>query len=269
MTRTRRDAARASGLLAKIVEHKRAEVAARRGIRPLADVRRAAESAAASRGFKEAVDARNPAVVAEIKRASPSEGVIRTEFDPTTIAMSYERSGAACLSVLTDERYFMGSDDHLRVARDATALPALRKDFIVDPYQVYESRALGADCLLLIAAALDAAQLAELACLGGESGLDVLVEVHDDAELEAALKFEAKLVGINNRDLSTFRTSLDTALDLLDAVPEDVTVVVESGIRTPGDVRRLREAGVRAFLVGTAFMREPDPGGALERLFGG
>lgn len=207
-------------------------------------------------------------MVAEIKRASPSAGVIRTGFDPAAIATSYERSGAACLSVLTDERYFMGGDGHLADARAATDLPALRKDFIVDPYQVYESRALGADCLLLIAAALDVSRLADLARLGSEIGLEVLIEVHDDHELEAALQLEAKLVGINNRDLATFQTSLETTVDLLDAVPEDVTVVAESGIRTPDDVRLLREAGVRAFLVGTAFLRESDPGKALERLFG-
>ena len=265
MKAAKRDAGH--GILAEIVEQKRAEIASRRGSRPLADVRRAAETATATRGFAEAIRTRDPAVIAEIKRASPSEGVIRPEFDPAAIAVSYQRAGAACLSVLTDERYFMGCDRHLDEARNVTRLPVLRKDFIVDPYQVYESRALGADCLLLIAAALDGGQLGDLAQLGDEVGLDVLVEVHDGPELEAALDLGVKLVGINNRDLSTFTTSLDTTIDLLGTVPDDVTVVTESGIRTPGDVHRLRDAGVHAFLVGTAFMREGDPGKALERLF--
>lgn len=256
------------GILAEIVEHKRTEVATRRGIRSLVDVRRAAAAAAPARGFAEAIKASDPAVIAEIKRASPSEGVIRTEFDPADIATSYEGAGAACLSVLTDERYFMGSDRHLGEARNVTRLPTLRKDFIVDHYQVYESRALGADCLLLIAAALDDGQLGDLAQLGDDVGLDVLVEVHDGRELDAALDLGAKLVGINNRDLSTFRTNLDTTIDLLRVIPDAVTVVTESGIHTPDDVRRLRDAGVHAFLVGTAFMREGDPGKALERLFG-
>ena len=256
------------GILAEIVEHKCSEVATRRAVRPLPEVRGTAEASRVPRGFANAIETRDPAVIAEIKRASPSEGVIRGEFDPASIAMSYERAGAACLSVLTDERYFMGCDGHLEEARNATKLPALRKDFIVDPYQVYESRALGADCLLLIAAALDDRQLADLARLAGELGLDVLIEVHDRGELEAALDLEPKIVGINNRDLSTFTTNLDTTIDLLSVIPDAVTVVTESGVHTPDDVRRLRDAGVRAFLVGTAFMREPDPGKALERLFG-
>lgn len=262
------DRDRQEGILAEIVAHKRAEVASRRGTRPFADVRRDAEAATPTRGFAEAIKTHDPAVIAEIKRASPSEGVIRTEFDPAGIAMSYEGAGAACLSVLTDERYFMGCDGHLEEARRVTRLPALRKDFIVEAYQVYESRALGADCLLLIAAALDAGQLGDFAQLGNEVGLDVLVEIHDGGELEAALDLGAKLVGINNRDLATFATSLDTTIDLLGTVPDDVTVVTESGIHTHDDVRRLRDAGVHAFLVGTAFMREPDPGNALQRLFG-
>lgn len=261
-------AAQPGGILAEIVEHKRAEIASRCRDRPLADVRRAAEAAPATRGFAEAISTRDPAVIAEIKRASPSEGVIRDEFDPADIARSYEQAGAACLSVLTDERYFMGRDRHLGEARNVSRLPALRKDFVVDPYQVYESRALGADCLLLIAAALDGRQLGDLAHLGNELGLDVLVEVHDGPELDTALGRGAALVGINNRNLSTFTTRLDTTIDLLGAVPDDVTVVTESGIHTADDVRRLRDAGVHAFLVGTAFMREPDPGKALQRLFG-
>lgn len=257
-----------AGILAEIVKHKRAEVASRRGVRPFADVRRDAEAATPTRGFAEAIQASDPAVIAEIKRASPSEGVIRTEFDPADIAASYQRAGAACLSVLTDERYFMGCDRHLGTARNVTRLPTLRKDFIVDPYQVYESRALGADCLLLIAAALEDRQLGDFARLAAELGIDVLIEVHDRGELEAALDLEPKLVGINNRDLSTFTTNLNTTIDLLGEIPDAVTVVTESGIHTPDDVRRLRDAGVHAFLVGTAFMREGDPGKALERLFG-
>ncbi|MDE0038186.1 MAG: indole-3-glycerol phosphate synthase TrpC [Gammaproteobacteria bacterium] len=268
MNPAKRDRRRSEGILAEIVAHKRNEVAFRRGVRPLADVRRDAEAASAARGFAEAIKASDPAVIAEIKRASPSEGVIRTEFDPADIATSYEGAGATCLSVLTDERYFMGCDRHLEETRNVTTLPALRKDFIVDHYQVYESRALGADCMLLIAAALDDGQLGDLAQLGDEVGLDVLVEVHDGRELDAALDLGARLVGINNRDLSTFTTNLDTTIDLLSVIPDAVTVVTESGIHTPDDVRRLRDAGVHAFLVGTAFMREGDPGRALQRLFG-
>ncbi|MYA15862.1 MAG: indole-3-glycerol phosphate synthase TrpC [Gammaproteobacteria bacterium] len=268
MNQPRRIAARSSGILDEIVAHKRTEVAARRAELPFADVRRAAECAPSRRGFMKAIATRNPAVIAEIKRASPSEGVIRVDFDPAAIARSYERAGAACLSILTDERYFMGADGHLAEARDAVGLPVLRKDFIVDPYQVYESRALGADCLLLIAAALEDARLSDLASLGREVGLDVLIEVHDDEELQTALDLDAGLVGINNRDLATFATSLDTTISLLGLIPDDITVVTESGIHTAADVRRLRDAGVHAFLVGTAFMRERDPGQALERLFG-
>ena len=268
MSLTKRDPAQPGGILAEIVEHKRAEIACRRRVRPLAEVRRPAEAAPLPRGFAKALRTRDPAVIAEIKRASPSEGVIRAEFDPASIATSYERAGAACLSVLTDERYFMGGDSHLEAARNATKLPALRKDFIVDPYQVYESRALGADCLLLIASALDDSQLGDLARLATELGLDVLIEVHDRDELEAALDLKPKIVGINNRDLSNFTTNLDTTIRLLSVIPDAVTVVTESGIHTPDDVRRLQDAGVHAFLVGTAFMRERDPGAALERLFG-
>ena len=209
-----------------------------------------------------------PAVIAEIKRASPSEGVIREHFNPQAIASGYAQAGASCLSVLTDQRFFQGDDAHLVAARAACALPVLRKDFIVEEYQVYETRALGADCLLLIAAALEPGQLVELNRLAEEIGLDVLIEVHDRAELERALALEPRVVGINNRDLATFTTSLETTLDLLDDVPDEVSVVTESGIHTPGDVCRMRGAGVHAFLVGTAFMRAADPGAALQRLFG-
>ena len=257
-----------SGALARITAHKRTEIAARRAATPLAAVRQRAESAAPARGFLAALNAHQPAVIAEIKRASPSAGVIRADLDPAAIAKSYESAGAACLSVLTDEQFFQGADHHLCSARAACRLPALRKDFIVDPYQVYETCALAADCLLLIVAALDAAQLPDLAQLAGELGLDVLVEVHDRGELERALALEPQLLGINNRNLATFETSLDTTIDLIDAAPSGVTVVAESGIHTSDDVRRLRAAGVEAFLVGTAFMRAADPGAALRQLFG-
>lgn len=257
-----------SGVLAAIVEHKREDVAYRRSRRSLADVRRDAESAPPARAFAAAVARSRPAVIAEIKRASPSEGLIREEFDPAAIAESYERAGAACLSVLTDERFFQGADHHLRTARAACRLPTLRKDFVVDAYQVYESRALGADCLLLIVAAFDAAELKDLAQLAADISFDTLIEVHDRVELELALAQQPRLVGINNRDLATFATNLDTTIDLLTEIPPGITVVTESGIHTSDDVRRLRAAGVHAFLVGTAFMRASDPGAALRRLFG-
>ena len=255
-------------VLDEIVANKHEEVAARRRQRPLAEVRRAAEHMPPARGFLSAVSTKRPAVIAEIKRASPSAGLIRTNFDPAAIAASYERAGAACLSVLTDERYFQGADSHLEAARSACRLPVLRKDFIVDAYQVFETRALGADCLLLIVSALPPAKLAELAALANEVGLDVLIEVHDLGELETALALSPRLLGINNRNLRTFATCLQTTIDLLDAVPNGIKVVAESGIATPEDVRRLRQAGVEAFLVGTSFMREADPGAALQRLFG-
>ena len=255
-------------ILAEIIEHKRAHLRAVKAARPLGAVRRDAEDAAPARRFADRIVADRPAVIAEIKRASPSEGVIREHFNPQAIASGYAQAGASCLSVLTDQRFFQGDDAHLVAARAACALPVLRKDFIVDEYQVYETRALGADCLLLIAAALKPGQLVELNRLAEEIGLDVLIEVHDRAELERALALEPRIVGINNRDLATFTTRLETTLDLLDHVPNDVSVVTESGIHTPGDVCRMRGAGVHAFLVGTAFMRAADPGAALQRLFG-
>lgn len=256
------------GILAEIIEHKRSEICHRRVARPLTSVRRDAESAGARRGFADRVVEDRPAVIAEVKRASPSEGVIRADFDPAAIARAYASAGASCLSVLTDERFFKGADAYLGAAREACDLPVLRKDFVVDAYQVYETRALGADCLLLIVAALDSGELRELDALTRETGLDVLIEVHDRAELDRALALAPRLVGINNRDLATFATTLDTTIELVDAVPDGVTVVTESGIHTPGDVHRILAAGVHAFLVGTAFMREPDPGAALQRLFG-
>ena len=207
------------------------------------------------------------AVIAEIKKASPSKGVIREDFDPVAIAEAYQRGGAACLSVLTDRDFFQGHEDYLSAAREACDLPVIRKDFIVDPYQVVEARAIGADCILLIVAALDDATLAELDAAARELGMDVLVEVHDRTELERALRLELDLVGINNRNLRTFETRLETTLDLLDAVPPGCLVVTESGIHGRADVARMRASGVHAFLVGEAFMRAEDPGAELQYLF--
>ena len=256
------------GILAEIIEHKRTETRALKAARPLATVRRDAEDAAPARPFADRVRTHRPAVIAEIKKASPSEGVIRADFDPQAIARDYASAKASCLSVLTDKRFFHGGDAHLVAARAACTLPVLRKDFIVDEYQVYETRALGADCLLLIVGALEAAQLADFNRLAREVGLDVLIEVHDRMELDRALALEPRIVGINNRDLATFTTRLETTLGLLDDVPDDVGVVTESGIHTPQDVCRMLDAGVNAFLVGTAFMRAASPGAALQRLFG-
>ncbi len=256
------------GVLARIVEHKRSEVAARRKALPLAATRERAERAPPVRGFRAALDRRRPAVIAELKKASPSAGVIRACFDAAAIAESYARAGAACLSVLTDERFFQGADRHLREARSASDLPVLRKDFIVDAYQLYESRALGADCVLLMASVLERAALADFARLATTLGLDVLFEVHDRAELDTVLSLQPALIGVNNRDLRTFEICLNTTTALRGHVPADVTVVAESGIHTRADVRRLRAAGVHAFLVGTAFMRQADPGDALTALFG-
>ena len=256
------------GILAEIIEHKRAETGARKAARPLAEIRRDAEDAAPARPFADRVVADRPAVIAEIKKASPSEGVIRADFDPQAIAADYASAKASCLSVLTDQRFFHGSDAHLVAASNACALPILRKDFIVDEYQVYETRALGGDCVLLIVAALESAELVDLNRLAQDIGLDVLIEVHDRSELQQALALGPRIVGINNRDLATFTTRLETTLDLLEAVPDDVSVVTESGIHTPQDVCRMLDAGVHAFLVGTAFMREASPGAALQRLFG-
>ncbi|MEK9891998.1 MAG: indole-3-glycerol phosphate synthase TrpC, partial [Pseudomonadales bacterium] len=208
-----------------------------------------------------------PAVIAEIKKASPSKGVIRADFDPVAIASSYERGGAACLSCLTDEHYFQGHDEYLKAARQATQLPVLRKDFVIDAYQVAEAYALGADCILLIAAILDSSALADLYVQAQEMGLDVLIEVHDEKECEQALSLAPPLLGINNRNLHDFSVSLQTTLDLLPSIPPGTLLVTESGIQTTKDVRTMQSAGVKAFLVGEAFMREPSPGRALEALF--
>jgi indole-3-glycerol phosphate synthase len=260
-----------STILDTILLRKRNEVAERRERVSLFELKARAASMPPTRGFADAIAARiaagDPAVIAEVKKASPSKGVIRADFDPAAIARSYAAGGAACLSVLTDIDFFQGSDDTLRQARAACALPVLRKDFIVDAYQLHEARALGADCVLLIAAALDDVQLAEYAFIAGELGMDVLVEVHDLDELERALPIPARLLGINNRNLKTFEVSLQTTLDLKEAVPRDRVLVTESGILARADVALMRGAGVHAFLVGEAFMRQPDPGVALRELF--
>ena len=259
-------------ILHRILARKREEVAERAEQRSQAELERTAKTAAAARGFYVHMAKRikdgDAAVIAEIKKASPSKGVIRADFSPADIARSYERGGASCLSVLTDVDFFHGCDDYLVEARAACKLPVLRKDFTVDPYQVFEARALGADCILLIVAALEDAALGELCSLGNRVGLDVLVEVHDGEELERALKLPTKLIGINNRNLRDFHTSLDTTLDLIPAVPKDRLLITESGIRNEDDVLTMRAEGVHAFLVGETFMRADDPGAELERLFG-
>ena len=260
-------------ILDKIVAVKREEIAAAKKKVPLEAMRADAESRVLTRGFEEAlrrkIAAGRAAVIAEVKKASPSKGVLRPDFIPADIAQSYAEHGAACLSVLTDRQFFQGQPDYLKQARASCDLPVLRKDFLVDPYQVYESRAMGADCILLIAACLDDGQMAELEAIARSLDMTVLVEVHDGAELQRALKLRTPLVGINNRNLRTFEVSLDTTLGLLAEVPKDKLLVTESGILTAADVRRMREAGVHAFLVGEAFMRADEPGEALAALFGG
>ena len=260
-----------SDILDRIVAVKNEEVAAARAAHPATQVEAAARAASPARGFARALQAKiaagNAAVIAEIKKASPSKGVLRESFDPPAIAASYERAGAACLSVLTDRPFFQGAPEFLVEARAACAMPALRKEFIIDEYQVVESRALGADAILLIVAALDDARLAALEACAVDLGMDVLVEVHDLDELERALQVPAPLLGINNRNLRTFDVSLDTTLALRDAVPGDRILVTESGISTRADVAKMREAGVHAFLVGEALMRQRDPGAALRELF--
>jgi indole-3-glycerol phosphate synthase len=258
-------------VLRRILEVKAGEIAAARARAPLEDVRRAAEAAPPVRDFHAALEAKIAAghagVIAEVKKASPSKGVLRADFDPAAIGRSYAAGGAACLSVLTDVQFFQGAPEFLRMARDASGLPCLRKDFIVDPYQVYEARALHADCILLIVAALDQARMVELEALALALGLQVLVEVHDANELERALKLRTPLIGINNRNLRTFETSLRTTLDLLPGLPPGRRVITESGILHREDVAAMRQAGVHAFLVGEAFMRAAEPGKELERLF--
>jgi indole-3-glycerol phosphate synthase len=250
-------------ILERIVAAKRAEIAAAKVRTP--DVK--LHGAPPLRDFVAALRAKRPAVIAEVKRASPSKGLLRADFDPAAIARSYEKAGAACMSVLTDREFFQGAPEHLSAARAACALPTLRKDFVIDPYQVRESRALGADCILLIVACLEDAQLRELEGAALDLGMAVLVEVHDGAELERALHLKTPLIGINNRNLRTFETRLDTTLGLLPRVPKGRIVVTESGILSPNDVAQMRAQGVDTFLVGEAFMRAPDPGAALRQLF--
>lgn len=258
-------------ILDRIVRRKREEVAERMARVPMARLHDLAATQEPPRGFVDAlrrrVKAGDPAVIAEIKRASPSKGLIRADWDVPAIAKSYEAGGAACLSVLTDIDFFQGADEFLVAARDACALPALRKDFTVDEYQVVEARALGADAILLIVAALDDAQLATLHAMARGLGLDVLVEVHDRRELERALKLGIDLVGINNRDLHTFEITLDTTYKMLPLIPADVLVVTESGINSKQDVAAMRAKNVNAFLVGESFMRAPEPGAKLRELF--
>lgn len=260
-------------ILKKIVQRKREEIAQRQAALPLnALIEQLAGIDNPTRGFAQAIadqiERGEAGVIAEIKKASPSKGVIRTDFRPAEIAASYQRGGAACLSVLTDIDFFQGSDDYLKQARAACNLPVIRKDFIIDPYQVYEARLIGADCILLIVSCLDDDALLELNTLAHRLGMDVLVEVHDAEELQRALPLNNRLIGINNRNLRSFEVSLDTTLDLLTQIPPDRIVVTESGIHTDADVARMRRHGVHAFLVGEAFMRAADPGEKLAGLFG-
>ena len=261
-----------SDILDKIVAVKRQEVAAARKRMSLETIRSDAESRVLTRDFVGALKAKiaagKPAVIAEIKKASPSKGVLRADFIPADIAQSYAEYGAACLSVLTDVQFFQGEVDYLKQARASCQLPVLRKDFMVDPYQIYESRSMGADCILLIAACLDDAQMTDLEAIARSLDMAVLVEVHDGAELERALKLKTPLIGINNRNLKTFGVSLDTTLALRASVPADRLLITESGILSRDDVLRMGAAGVNAFLVGEAFMRAPEPGEALAALFG-
>jgi indole-3-glycerol phosphate synthase len=260
-----------SDILNKILATKAEEVAAARHIEPLEVVREAAELLPPARDFVGAIRAKiaahQPAVIAEIKKASPSKGVIRADFRPAEIAASYAAGGAACLSVLTDKEYFQGSPEYLKAARDACDLPVLRKDFMIDPYQVYEARAMGADCILLIVAALSLAQMRELEDIAMQLGMAVLVESHDGDELDISLQLKTPLIGINNRNLRTFETRLETTIDLMEEIPVDRIVVTESGILTPAAVALMRAHEVETFLVGEAFMRADDPGAELARLF--
>ncbi len=260
-----------SDILERILATKRAEIVSAQHSKPLAALEQLARQAPPPRDFVASVRAKTsaglPAVIAEIKKASPSKGLLRPDFRPAEIARSYETHGAACLSVLTDKDYFQGSPEYLQQARAACSLPVLRKDFMLDVYQVFEARAMGADCILLIAAAVSLPRMLELERIAQDLGMAVLVEVHDAAELEAGLELRTPLLGINNRNLRSFETKLETTLDLLDRIAQDRVVVTESGIATPGDVRRMRRHGVNAFLVGESFMRASDPGAELERLF--
>jgi indole-3-glycerol phosphate synthase len=258
-------------ILRKILARKVEEVTERRAIDSLGSLETRIQEQPPVREFcaqlQQRVAAGEPAVIAEVKKASPSKGVIREDFQPAQIAQSYSTGGASCLSVLTDKDFFQGAEEYLQQAREACDIPVLRKDFTVDPYQVVEARAIGADAVLLIVAALEDEQMRELAATAAEVGLDVLVEVHNRAELERALELSTPLVGINNRDLHTFKTRLETTLELLPHIPEDRLVITESGIHTPQDVALMRENNVQSFLVGEAFMRAPEPGEKLKELF--
>lgn len=258
-------------ILRRIITRKREEIRQRAEITSLSQLRDQHGAASPVRGFIQSLEAKisvgEAAVIAEIKKASPSKGVLREDFHPADIARSYAQGGAACLSVLTDHDFFQGSEDYLREARAACQLPVIRKDFIIDPYQVYEARVIGADCILLIVAALQDPQLVELAQLARELGMDVLMEVHDGPELERALATGVRLIGVNNRDLRSFEVRIETTLELLDKVPGDRLLVTESGILTKADLEKMRAAQVNIFLVGEAFMRASDPGQALHELF--
>jgi len=258
-------------ILKKIINRKHQEITERQKSVSLNTLIESAKTASPVRGFvasmQSNIDAGTPAVIAEIKKASPSKGVMRESFNPAEIAKSYEEGGASCLSILTDIDFFQGSDEYLKQARNACSLPVIRKDFIIDPYQVYEARAMGADCILLIVAVLDNRKLNQLYSLATALGMDVLIEVHDEEELLRSLPLDAVLVGINNRNLRTFETSLHTTIDLLPQIPEGRIVVTESGIHHADDVTLMRDNAVNAFLVGEAFMRADEPGAALKKLF--
>ncbi|MDD4914803.1 MAG: indole-3-glycerol phosphate synthase TrpC [Methylococcales bacterium] len=258
-------------ILKTILARKAEEVARRKSNLPLEALRELQGAASSPRGFyhtlRSKADARKPAIIAEIKKASPSQGVIREDFKPVEIALDYAMNGASCLSVLTDKEFFQGSEAYLQMVRERCPLPVIRKDFMIDPYQIHESRALGADCVLLIAAALDDGLMKELADTASGLGMDVLLEVHDAAELERALKLDTRLIGVNNRDLRTFQVSLQTTLALKDSVPADRLVVTESGIHSLDDVRLMMENGIYTFLVGEAFMRAEHPGQKMRELF--
>lgn len=258
-------------ILKTILAKKAEEVARRKANLPLDALKEIMGNASSPRGFyhslRSRADAKKPAIIAEIKKASPSQGVIRENFKPVEIAVDYAMNGASCLSVLTDKEFFQGSEANLQMVRERCPLPVIRKDFMIDPYQIYESRALGADCILLIAAALEDGLMKELADTASGLGMDVLLEVHDAAELERALQLDTKLIGINNRNLRTFEVSLQTTLDLKNSVPADRLVVTESGIRTQEDVRLMMDNGIYTFLVGEAFMRAEHPGQKMRELF--